>query len=144
MTGAAAAGDDQASAPKAAAADPVLAISALSGDGLPQLVAHLQALAGADADREGTFSARRRHVDALRRAGSHLQLAGERLQVDRAGELVAEELSLAQQALAEITGAYTPTTCSAPSSAASASASRAGAVRPPAPAAALSGGGPGG
>lgn len=106
--GAAAAGDDQASAPKAAAADPVLAISALSGDGLPQLVAHLQALAGADADREGTFSARRRHVDALRRAGSHLQLAGERLQVDRAGELVAEELSLAQQALAEITGAYTP------------------------------------
>lgn len=86
----------------------VMAISVRSGQGMPELAGHLQALAAADAGRDGTFSARRRHVDALRRAGDHLHLAGQRLHVDRAGELVAEELRLAQQALAEITGAYTP------------------------------------
>ncbi len=90
------------------AEETVLAISVRTGQGLPELTRHLQALAGADTGVEGTFSARRRHVDALRRAGGHLQQAGERLHVDQAGELVAEELGLAQQALAEITGAYTP------------------------------------
>ncbi|MCK9489384.1 MAG: tRNA uridine-5-carboxymethylaminomethyl(34) synthesis GTPase MnmE [Xanthomonadales bacterium] len=89
-------------------AETVLAISVHSGQGLPKLIDHLQALAGADGRFEGTFSARRRHVDALRRAGEHLHQARLRLHVDRAGELVAEELHQAQQALAQITGAYTP------------------------------------
>jgi tRNA modification GTPase len=59
---------------------------------------------GADA---GTVSARRRHLDALARADRHLQEARRQLLEQRAGELMAEELRQAQQALAEITGEFT-------------------------------------
>ena len=51
------------------------------------------------------FSARRRHLDALRRAGDHLTAAGAYLGT-RTGELLAEELRLAQQQLAQITGEF--------------------------------------
>jgi tRNA modification GTPase len=83
-------------------------LSARSGEGLDLLVARLTELAGAGAGFDGAFSARARHVDALRRAGEYLRLARHRLLVDRAGELVAEDLRQAQQALSEITGAFTP------------------------------------
>ena len=59
---------------------------------------------GADA---GTVSARRRHLDALARADRHLHEARRQLLEQRAGELMAEELRQAQQALAEITGEFT-------------------------------------
>jgi tRNA modification GTPase len=59
---------------------------------------------GADS---GTVSARRRHLDALARTDRHLQEARRQLLDRRAGELMAEELRQAQQALAEITGAFT-------------------------------------
>lgn len=85
-----------------------LAVSIRTGDGMDALIAHLGALAGAGTDQDGAFSARRRHVDALRRTGDHLATAAARVELDRAGDLAAEELRLAQQALAEITGAYTP------------------------------------
>jgi tRNA modification GTPase len=55
---------------------------------------------------EGEFIARRRHLDALDRARAALARAREQLQ-RRAGELVAEELRQAQQALGEITGELT-------------------------------------
>ena len=55
---------------------------------------------------EDAFMARRRHVDALDRAQAALERASGRLAVDDAGELVAEELREAQQALGEITGAF--------------------------------------
>ncbi len=49
--------------------------------------------------------ARRRHLEALERADDHLQQA--RVWLDQgSGELLAEELRLAQQALAEITGEF--------------------------------------
>jgi tRNA modification GTPase len=55
------------------------------------------------------FIARERHVDALRRAGLHLQLAGEQIAAaDPALELLAEELRLSHDALGDITGAYSP------------------------------------
>jgi tRNA modification GTPase len=54
----------------------------------------------------GTISARSRHLDALQRAECHADNAVERLKCDRAGELVAEELRLAQSALGEITGEF--------------------------------------
>lgn len=47
--------------------------------------------------------ARRRHLDALARAEANLQ-TGDQLLQQGAGELLAEELRLAQQALGEITG----------------------------------------
>ena len=55
---------------------------------------------------EDTFSARRRHQEALARAKLFLQNA-KNVALQRAGELLAEELRLAQLALSEITGEFT-------------------------------------
>jgi tRNA modification GTPase len=61
------------------------------------------------ADRsEGSFSARQRHVDALKRAGRHLARGRSEMQTSLSGELLAEELRLAQVALGEITGEMLP------------------------------------
>jgi tRNA modification GTPase len=85
-----------------------LALSLRTGAGLDALTAHLATLAGAGAGLDGSFSARARHVEALRQAGEHIGLAIERHRVDRAGELVAAELHQAQQALSQITGEHRP------------------------------------
>lgn len=87
-----------------AAPEPVVRISALTGEGLPALCEHLKAAAGYRAGEGGVYSARRRHLDALTRARSLFELAEARLDERAAFELVAEELRLAQQALGEITG----------------------------------------
>lgn len=82
----------------------VISVSALTGAGIDLLRAHLQELMGYQAAGEGAFSARRRHLDALKHARAHLEEAVTQLQTFRAGELVAEELRLAQQELGSITG----------------------------------------
>ncbi len=82
-------------------------LSALTGAGLDLLKAHLKTVAGVEEAGEGQFLARTRHLDALARVHEHLSLGLERLEKDRAGELLAEELRLAQQALSEITGEFT-------------------------------------
>lgn len=81
-------------------------ISARSGAGLDRLRRRIRELAGAggQADSGGSFSARQRHVDALRRAGAHIDAGREIMSERAAGELLAEELRLAQQALGELTG----------------------------------------
>ena len=56
---------------------------------------------------EGAFTARRRHIDALGRAEAHFRAGRNALEEAKAGELLAEELRLAQQALGEITGSFT-------------------------------------
>ena len=56
---------------------------------------------------EGAFTARRRHVEALRDARGHFDAGRAALRDTRAGELLAEELRLAQHALATITGEVT-------------------------------------
>jgi len=61
---------------------------------------------GYHSEEGGTLSARRRHLDALARAGSHLLTAEKLLTERHAGELVAEELRQAQQHLGEITGEF--------------------------------------
>lgn len=81
---------------------PVLRISALHGDGIDLLIGHLRQLAGVAGDTGGSFSARRRHLDALGRAADGLREAEKRL--DTALELAAEELRSAQAALSELTG----------------------------------------
>ncbi len=84
-------------------------LSARTGTGLDALRARLKHLAGADeAAAGGTFSARRRHVLALERTRARLDAADRSLRDTRAGELAAEELHQAQQALGEITGAFCP------------------------------------
>jgi len=55
---------------------------------------------------EGKFIARRRHLDALQRALGFLDEAKLRLE-HKSGELLAEDLRQAQQALGEITGEVT-------------------------------------
>ena len=95
--------------PAAASADgpPRLLISALTGAGLPQLRAHLKSCMGYESVDGGSISARRRHLESLSRAHTHTEEAERLLTERRAGELVAEELRLAHQALNEITGEFT-------------------------------------
>lgn len=82
-------------------------LSATRGDGIDLLRTRLAAVAGAVDLGEGTFTARRRHLDALARARGHFDRGREALAETRAGELLAEELRLAQDALGEITGRFT-------------------------------------
>ncbi len=83
---------------------PALAISVHSGQGMDALREFLKQDVGFSASQEGGFTARRRHRVALERAREHLELGVRQLEDSRAGELLAEELRLAQQALGEITG----------------------------------------
>ena len=83
-----------------------LNISAKQKDGIAELRQHLIDSMGFEASA-GSFSARQRHLDALDNAWQHVQSASEQLMAG-AGELVAEELRLAQNELGEITGKVTP------------------------------------
>ena len=83
-----------------------LYLSARNGAGITLLRQHLKRCMGYVDSEAGLFSARRRHLDALERAHTHLADAESQLTA-RAGELLAEELRLAQQALSEITGEFT-------------------------------------
>jgi tRNA modification GTPase len=83
-----------------------LALSAKSNDGLDLLREHLKACMGYQQTTENSFSARRRHLEALRQASGHLEHGRAQLTLAGAGELLAEDLRQAQQALGEITGAF--------------------------------------
>lgn len=85
----------------------VVSLSAKTGEGMDQLRDHLKGRMGYEGPREGTFAARRRHLDAIARAEVAVDAAEKALADARAGEIVAEELRLAQNALSEITGAFT-------------------------------------
>jgi tRNA modification GTPase len=86
-------------------AGPEIALSAKAGAGIDLLRQHLKHCMGYEAGAEGEFIARRRHLDALERALTHIKSGAAALQAHAAGEILAEELRLAQQALGEITGA---------------------------------------
>ena len=86
--------------------DAQLRLSARTGEGLAALRAHLQAAIGYSPTDTGAVSARARHLEALTRARATLEAACTLL-AQRRGELVAEELRLAQRALGEITGEFT-------------------------------------
>ena len=83
-------------------------LSARTGQGLADLRQRIRATVGAAGGAAcgagGSFSARQRHVDALKRASRHVEAGLGVLTASQAGELFAEELRLAQQALGEITG----------------------------------------
>lgn len=86
---------------------PVLQLSAKTGNGIELLREHLKHCIGYTVSAEGSFMARRRHLDALAKAKTHLLQGQEQLELNLAGELLAEELRLAQQHLNEITGEFT-------------------------------------
>jgi tRNA modification GTPase len=87
-------------------ADGILYLSAKTGDGVEVLKNCLLKKMGLKDISEGTFMARRRHIDALQRAKIALTTALEQAN-RRYNELLAEELSQAQRALGEITGKVT-------------------------------------
>lgn len=80
-------------------------LSAKHGQGLSLLQEQLLSLAGWQPTGEGVFMARTRHLDALKLVEQNLMRAVELL---GQAELVAEELRLAQEALSQITGEFTP------------------------------------
>ena len=84
-----------------------LQISATGGDGMDQLKQLIKQLAGYTQEGETVFTARRRHLTALELALRSVNNGYQQLQQHRAGELLAEELLHAQNALNEITGAFT-------------------------------------
>jgi len=77
-----------------------------AGEGLELLREHLKACMGYEQTSESSFSARRRHLEALRHASASLEHGRAQLTLAGAGELLAEDLRQAQQALGEITGAF--------------------------------------
>ena len=81
-------------------------LSAKSGEGLPLLKSKIKEVVGYQ-PAEGQFLARRRHIQALDTAYMLLLAGFEQLSMHRAGELLAEDLRLAHQALCEITGEFT-------------------------------------
>ncbi|GGY84225.1 tRNA modification GTPase MnmE [Cellvibrio zantedeschiae] len=85
-----------------------IGISAATGVGVDDLKQHLKDIMGFSNSGEGGFTARRRHLDALERAQSFLALGKAQLHGYAAGELLAEDLRQAQNALSEITGEFTP------------------------------------
>ncbi|CGY59177.1 tRNA modification GTPase TrmE [Salmonella enterica subsp. enterica serovar Typhi] len=82
-------------------------LSARTGEGVDVLRNHLKQSMGFDTNMEGGFLARRRHLQALAEAANHLEQGKAQLLGAWAGELLAEELRLAQQSLSEITGEFT-------------------------------------
>ena len=85
---------------------PVVLVSAKQGDGLEVLRQHLLKIVGFDQTLEGGFIARRRHVDAIEQVQHALSNGQKQLQAHQAGELLAEDLRVAQEALSDITGRF--------------------------------------
>ena len=81
-----------------------LHLSEKLGSGLDDLRQQLRAVASGGT-AGAAFSARQRHLDALESVERHLHCAEQHL-TDRFGELLAEELRLAQAVLSEITGEF--------------------------------------
>ncbi len=84
----------------------IISLSAQKKVGIDLLTAWIKQLAGYTAT-EDSFSARRRHLDALSRAKHFLLQGQQQLQEHNASELLAEDLRQAQLALSDITGEFT-------------------------------------
>lgn len=84
----------------------LIRLSAYRKEGIDLLRQHLKESIGFNHHIEGGFLARRRHIQALNIAAEHLQQGYQQLVFAHSGELLAEELRLAQQALSEITGEF--------------------------------------
>lgn len=82
-------------------------VSAKTGTGINTLKAHIKHLAGFTQGGETLYTARRRHITALEQAQAAVERGLEQLRVYQAGELLADELLQAQNALNSITGEFT-------------------------------------
>lgn len=87
--------------------DTTVYLSAKAGQGIDLLKKAMLAKLGYHPE-EGMFTARRRHLEALTKTLTFLQQGKTALYAQRAGELLAEDLRVAQEALSEITGEFYP------------------------------------
>lgn len=89
---------------------PAVALSAVSGDGIDELCHEILRITNVGEQVENEFSASQRHMHALNDTRNFLEVAIVRLQQQLrqgdGGELLAEELRMAQQALSGITGDF--------------------------------------
>lgn len=83
-------------------------LSAKGNQGIDLLRDHLKACMGYEHTTESSFSARRRHLQALQEAQQAIEHGYQQLIQLGAGELLAEDLRQAQNALGTITGTFTP------------------------------------
>jgi len=83
-----------------------LKISAKLGTGIIQLRDYIKTLAGYQDENETIFTARRRHITALETGRDAVERGLEQLKIHNAGELLADELLQAQNALNDITGEF--------------------------------------
>lgn len=81
-------------------------LAAKTGAGIDLLKTYLKEFMGYQKAPEGVFIARRRHLTALTNAKKYLDNGCAQLRANCAGELLAEDLRLAQNALAQITGEF--------------------------------------
>lgn len=84
----------------------LIRLSARTGQGVEALRHHLKQCMGFSGNNEGGFMARRRHLEALEQAAEHLHIGQQQLEGYMAGEILAEELRIAQQHLNQITGEF--------------------------------------
>ena len=81
-------------------------ISAKNGFGINKLKDHIKQLAGYRSEESNIFSARTRHLNAIKEANEAVQRSKQQLLANQAGEIVAFELLTAQNALNSITGEF--------------------------------------
>ena len=81
-------------------------LSAKEKRGIELLTDHLKRCMGYQSAGEGTFMARRRHLEAIDKAIESVEKGLNQLLEFSAGELLAEELRQAQHSLSEITGEF--------------------------------------
>ena len=81
-----------------------VSISAKSGEGIDLLCDWISDVVGYSDHSQGQILARQRHLDALTRAEACLHRGYRQFEESSAGELLAEDLFLAAEALGEITG----------------------------------------
>ncbi|NOT86404.1 MAG: tRNA uridine-5-carboxymethylaminomethyl(34) synthesis GTPase MnmE [Methylococcaceae bacterium] len=82
-------------------------LSVKTGAGIELLIQHLKDSVGFNESTEHVFIARSRHIEALAEGHTAVNKALDLLRISQTGELVAEELRLAQNALSAITGKFT-------------------------------------
>ncbi|OUS06454.1 tRNA uridine-5-carboxymethylaminomethyl(34) synthesis GTPase MnmE [Gammaproteobacteria bacterium 42_54_T18] len=87
---------------------PTIRLSAKHGEGVDELREYLKNVMGYQSAMEGGFTARQRHLEALKQAKFYLVVGQTQLIENGAGELLAEDLRMSQNNLSEITGEFTP------------------------------------
>lgn len=81
-------------------------LSALTGDGIEELVSLIKQRIGYSSNNESVFSARERHLRALDRTADQLGRAQKMAATGMSLEVIAEHLNQAQQSLTELTGEF--------------------------------------